>query len=67
MPCIRAVDCQYHNVPVPRYEPIDLKPVIFWDVMLCSLVDRYQYFGRTWFPSPPALLSIFNTEAADSY
>lgn len=21
--------------------------VVFWDLMVCSLVDRYQYFGGT--------------------
>jgi hypothetical protein len=30
-------------------KPVDLKPVVFWDVMPCSLVDRYQNFGRTCF------------------
>jgi hypothetical protein len=27
---------------------MNIKIMVFWDVTPCSLVDRYQNFGKTW-------------------
>jgi hypothetical protein len=48
---------------------VSSKVMVFWDVMSCNLIDRYQCFGGIWsfYQVPPKLWYLSNNIPEGSY